>query len=134
MSYNQEAIGNHPYNPSYHQNNVYGNTQNITSHQSDGDAWNEAWGNEDNFNTTTKSQETNQSQHSNTGEFCLYIKLEDSGIKYFGMGQNICLLFLIKYVLVSQLLSIVPKQKYLILILCTSQSVSNLQIIYGMAF
>lgn len=58
MSYNQEAVTNNPYNQGYHENNLYGNTQNIVNHQNDGDVWNQAWGDEDNFNVNTKPQES----------------------------------------------------------------------------
>lgn len=70
MSYNQESYVNNLYNPGYHQNNVYGNTQNIVNHQNDGDAWNQAWGDEDNFNTKQQVQDTSHiTQTKKTGIF-----------------------------------------------------------------
>lgn len=62
MSYNQQGLGNHPYTQGYNQNNVYGNTENIGRHQNDGDAWNQAWGDEDNFNVNTKPPERDPNQ------------------------------------------------------------------------
>lgn len=70
MSYNQETSLNNPYNQGYNQNNLYGNEQNIVNHPNDVDAWNQAWGDEDNFNTNVKSQEkhTTQNPTQNTGK------------------------------------------------------------------
>lgn len=68
MSYNQEAVANNPYNQGYYQNNLYGNTQNIVNHQNDGDAWNQAWGDEDNFNVNLKPQESHAQNTGNISE------------------------------------------------------------------
>lgn len=76
MSYNQEAIGNNPYNREYYQNNVYGNTQNIVQQQNEGDAWNQAWGDEDNFNINTHAQQKDIGQISlvnSTGNFQILV-------------------------------------------------------------
>lgn len=77
VTYNQEALGNNPYHQEYHQNNVYSNTQNIANPQNEGDAWNQAWGDEDNFNINTQSQQRDTSQitHSlNSGIDELFFK------------------------------------------------------------
>lgn len=66
LSYNQEALSNNPYNQQYHQNNTFGNTQNNVIQQNDGDAWNQAWGDEDNFNVNTQSQQRDTSQITHT--------------------------------------------------------------------
>lgn len=62
VTYNQEAVGNNPYHQEYHQNNIFSNIQNLSNQQNEGDAWNQAWGDEDNFNINTQTQQRDITQ------------------------------------------------------------------------
>lgn len=75
----QQAYGNMQYNQHYQQNNVFSNSQEVTNQQNDGEAWNQAWGDEDNSNVQVKSLHSgnSSSRSGNIGKiFFLFGKIQ----------------------------------------------------------